>query len=113
MCRPVAFSYGKGASTVTTDIKTSITQVRQDMVDYCNWGVAHHAEINYAEIRPMPINLPRLSLPFTTDCSGFATLVAKWAGAAAPNGLGYDGEGYTGTMLAHLSHIPQGRSVAW
>jgi peptidoglycan hydrolase-like protein with peptidoglycan-binding domain len=94
----------------TTDTKASITQVRQDMVTYCNWGVAHHAEINYAESRPMPINLPRLSLPFTTDCSGFATLMAKWAGAADPNGLEYDGEGYTGTMLAHLSHIPQGEA---
>jgi peptidoglycan hydrolase-like protein with peptidoglycan-binding domain len=97
---------------VTTGTTVSITQVRQDMVGYCNWGVAHHAKISYAEIRPMPINIRRVSLPFTTDCSGFATLMAKWAGAADPNGAKFNGSGNTGTMLSHLKPpISQGEAL--
>ena len=97
---------------MTTGTQVSIAQVRQDMVAYCNWAVAHHAKINYAEIRPMPINIRRVSLPFTTDCSGFATLMAKWAGAADPNGAKFNGSGWTKTMLDHLKPpIPQGEAL--
>ena len=49
----------------------TIAQVRQNMVANCRWAVAHHNQINYAEIRPSPLIPPR-TLPFTTDCSGFA-----------------------------------------
>ncbi len=42
------------------------------------------------------------SLPLTTDCSGFVTLCYYLAGAPDPNGLGYSGAGWTGTMLRHL-----------
>lgn len=41
-------------------------------------------------------------LPVRTDCSGFVTMCAKAAGAPDPNGLGYDGQGYTGDLLSHL-----------
>ena len=47
-----------------------------------------------------------LKFPITTDCSGFVTLVYWLAGLADPNGLGYDHEGYTGTLLSHDAHIP-------
>jgi hypothetical protein len=81
--------------------------LRQAFVDNCLWGAEHHAQFNYAEIRPIPIHLPRrTSSKITTDCSGFVTLMAKWAGLPDPNGLGYNGEGYTGSLLHHLSHIP-------
>lgn len=42
------------------------------------------------------------SLPLTTDCSGFVTLCYYLAGAPDPNGLGYAGQGWTGTLLDHL-----------
>jgi hypothetical protein len=90
---------------VTAEAQVSITTVRQEMVSNCDWGVTHNAEIHYAEIRPMPINIPKYSLPFTTDCSGFATMMAKWSGAADPNGFGFNGSGNTDTMLAHSQHI--------
>lgn len=45
-------------------------------------------------------------LPLTTDCSGFVTLCYKLAGAPDPNGLDYNGQGYTGTLLEHGRHIP-------
>jgi hypothetical protein len=78
---------------------------RQAMVDSCNWSIAHRGEIHYEEARPMPIHTP-INHPFTTDCSGYVTLMAKWAGCFDPNGLDFDGQGYTGTMLKHLAHIP-------
>lgn len=81
------------------------------MVSNCNWGVAHNAEIHYAETRPIPINIPKYYLPFTTDCSGFVTIMAKWSGAADPSGLGYNGQGYTGTLLDHLPHITKQESL--
>ncbi len=37
------------------------------------------------------------------DCSGAVTCLYKWAGLQDPNGLDYSHEGYTGTMLAHLT----------
>jgi hypothetical protein len=33
------------------------------------------------------------------DCSGFVTVCYNWAKAPDPNGLHYDGRGYTGTIL--------------
>lgn len=38
------------------------------------------------------------------DCSGSVTCLYKWCGVSDPNGLSFQHEGYTGTMLAHLPH---------
>ena len=85
---------------------TSIVMThRQGMVSQCQWAIANRTKISYSQIRPIPVNLPPHSLPFTTDCSGFVTLMAKWSGNQDPNGNGFDGQGYTGTMLTHLPHI--------
>ena len=32
--------------------------------------------------------------------------MAKWSGNPDPNGNSFDGQGYTGSMLTHLPHIP-------
>ncbi len=40
----------------------------------------------------------------TMDCSESVTSLFRWAGLRDPNGLGYNGEGYTGTLLSHLGH---------
>ena len=45
-------------------------------------------------------------LPLTTDCSGFATLCYFLAGAPDPNGNGYDGRGWTGSLLERMESIP-------
>lgn len=82
-----------------------VTSHRHALTTWCAWGVAHRAHINYAEVRPIPVGLPHGTLPFTTDCSGFVTLMSKWAGCPDPNGRGYDGQGFTGTILAHCQHI--------
>ena len=96
---------------MTTEAQATLAQVRTEMVSNCNWGVAHNAQIHYAETRPIPINIPKYYLPFTTDCSGFVTIMAKWSGASDPNGLGYNGQGYTGTLLDHLPHITKQESL--
>jgi cell wall-associated NlpC family hydrolase len=54
----------------------------------------------YSNVRPIPSSLQAAeSTP--TDCSGFVTLCYKEAGAPDPNGLGYSGYGYTGTLIEH------------
>lgn len=88
------------------------------LVTYANWCCHHKSGINYAETRPIPLNTKVWSHDFTTDCSGFVTLMAKWAGIPDPNGLNYDGQGFTGTLLSHLPHIPlnqtwKGDLVVW
>jgi len=40
------------------------------------------------------------------DCSSFVTLCYKEAGAADPNGAGYSGNGYTGTLATHGAPVP-------
>lgn len=55
----------------------------------------------YSETRPYPKYLYGPPQPVKTDCSGFATLCYKQANLPDPNGLGYTGQGYTGTLLAH------------
>jgi hypothetical protein len=77
---------------------------RQEMVDCCDWAIRHNSQIHYAEIRPIP-HLRKYQLPFTTDCSGFVTIMAQWSGNPDPNGKDFDGQGYTGTMMDHLPHI--------
>lgn len=75
-----------------------------------------HAEpaIHYRQTRPMQTAaikteaqlLHALAQPagITMDCSESVTLLCRIAGLADPNGLGYDGTGWTGTLLEHLPH---------
>src|ERR1700733_9073526 len=78
---------------------------REGMVNDTNCANTHNSKIFYGEVRPIPVNLLPFSLPFTTDCSGFVTLMAKWSGNPDPNGTDFDGQGYSGTMLNNLEHI--------
>jgi len=83
---------------------------RQRIVKWARWGVDHTAEIHYTEtpgrsewLRVRPFD----RLPLTTDCSGFATLCYRLAGARDPNGLNYVTLGYTGTLLDHANRSGQ------
>ena len=93
--------------TVSSTAPAPTYTKRQYVVRLCHWGIAHQASIHYAEKRPMPLTTVHVlpHLPLTTDCSGWATLCYRYAGAADPNGLGYSGSGYTGTLLKHMHHI--------
>ncbi|KPI14958.1 hypothetical protein OK074_8545 [Actinobacteria bacterium OK074] len=90
---------------MSTTAQQTTALVRQEMVNNCLWGVQHDPDIHYSQTRPMPINVAKYHLPLSTDCSGFATIMAKWSGAGDPNGSGFNGYGYTGTMLDHCEHI--------
>ncbi len=67
--------------------------------------IEHGAQIHYAQIRPMrSVHLAAPHYPMTMDCSEAVTCLCKWAWLKDPNGLHYNGSGYTGTMLDHLPH---------
>ena len=56
--------------------------------------------------RPYPPNLFGPPVPVKLDCSSFATLCYKYAGAPDPNGLAYSGQGYTGTLILKGRSVP-------
>ena len=79
---------------------------RRAMVANCRWAVGHRDRFRYEQVRPIPVGATRDGdEPIITDCSGFVTLMARWSGLADPNGRGYNGEGWTGTLLEHLSVV--------
>ena len=87
-----------------------MTDLRQQIVAAARYFQAHRHQFIYTE-GPQRMNFERLhgtSWPITTDCSGFVTLCYLAAGAPDPSGLGYNGQGYTGTLLGNHAnqHIP-------
>jgi hypothetical protein len=80
------------------------------MAANCRWAVAHRDSFRYEQVRPIPVGASRDDQPIITDCSGFVTLMARWSGIDDPNGRGYDGEGWTGTLLEHLPAVAFGRT---
>jgi cell wall-associated NlpC family hydrolase len=79
---------------------------RKRIVRWARWGVDNTGAIHYTETPERADWLhanPFDRLPLTTDCSGFATLCYRLAGAPDPNGLNYLTLGYTGTMLDHAA----------
>lgn len=78
---------------------------RRAMVDNCHWAADHRDRFRYEQVRPIPAGATRDDEQIITDCSGFVTLMAQWSGIEDPNGRGYNGEGYTGTLLAHLPAV--------
>jgi cell wall-associated NlpC family hydrolase len=85
------------------------TALRKKIVAEGKWGVSHKGKIHYKQRRPIDGIKHAHKLPLYTDCSGFVTLCYKWAGAPDPNGNGYNGAGNTGTLEAHMRHIPRAR----
>lgn len=79
--------------------------IRSKILDYATWGIDHEPEIHYQEARPMDHLDDLRHLPQTFDCSTFVTKAYKFAGASDPNGSGYNGYGYTGTLMNHCKHI--------
>jgi hypothetical protein len=79
---------------------------REAIVKYALWAAHHEREIHYAQVRPMD-HLRKIEvLPWWADCSEFVTTIYKWANAEDPNRRGYDGEGWTGTLLENGIYIP-------
>ncbi|MBZ4415047.1 peptidoglycan-binding protein [Myxococcus sp. RHSTA-1-4] len=91
---------------------TPVSELRTKIIAEAQWGISNTSSIHYKQLRPMDGINQRRKLPLNTDCSGFVTLCYKWAGASDPNGLGYNGQGYTGTLLSYLSRISQSQVQA-
>jgi hypothetical protein len=89
--------------------------VRREMKAVMDLLLAHEPKVHYAQVRPMATRSiktvaglkKRLAAKggVTMDCSESTTLIARLAGASDPNGCGYDGSGYTGTLLKHGKRI--------
>jgi hypothetical protein len=77
-----------------------IKKIRDRIIAVAERGLREASRLDYAEVRPMPRSL-FIQGHVRTDCSGFATLVYKAAGAPDPNGFGYNGSGFTGTLMAN------------
>ncbi|MBV8480020.1 MAG: hypothetical protein JOY72_06920 [Actinobacteria bacterium] len=80
-----------------------MSEIRNGIVAAARWGIRNEPRIHYGEVRPIPLDG---RLPLTTDCSGFTTLCYRLGGAPDPNGFGYDGRGWTGSLLEHMASIP-------
>ncbi len=79
--------------------------------------VKRKQRVHYSQVRPMvsrTIHTDRqlaaaLRRPrgLTLDCSESVTLICHLAGLRDPNGLHYNGTGYTGTLLDFLPHYSE------
>ncbi len=81
------------------------TTIRQRIVAAAYTGYANRDNIRYTQSaqrmegvrkKIRPPDYPRYE-----DCSSYATWCYYVAGAPDPNGLGYNGQGYTGTQIGH------------
>jgi len=92
-----------------------VSEIRRGIVAAARWGIRNEPRIHYGAVRPFPL---ARELPLTTDCSGFATLCYYLAGARDPNGRGYDGYGWTGSLLERMENVDRravlaGDLVVW
>src|SRR2546423_7566147 len=86
---------------------------RRDLHRLMAYLLAHEPQIHYRQLRPMrTVQVSETELrsrldhggTIAMDCSEAVTCLCKWAGLHDPNGLHYNGSGFTGTMLARLPH---------
>lgn len=87
-------------------IREAIVAAARKALD--KYGPGAQNVYRYRQSRPMPDTIFPKSLEqfgphpvIYIDCSAFVTLVYKAAGAPDPNGAGYNGSGYTGTLAAN------------
>ena len=82
-------------------------EVTRDLIRrYCERSESSKHKIHYSQARPMTHlgDIPERG--YTADCSGYATSAYYWAEqftkfkVADPNGFGYTGYGFTGSLLA-------------
>lgn len=85
----------------------TLTKQRQAVIMQAEWVLAHGAQWQYYEIRPIPITAIREGhLPVKTDCSGSVIGIYARAGAPDPGGYNYTGSGNTDSFYQHLEHLP-------
>lgn len=68
----------------------TVNEIRRNMADNCHWAVANARLIGPEEIRPYPRPAYHTKTPFSTDCSGFVSLMAMWSQLANMQGADID-----------------------
>lgn len=105
--------------TARAPAKLTPTQKRRARTlirNYCERAIDTAASKHYSQHRAMTHLGKSPEREWTADCSGFDTGAFRWADewcpfeVQDPNGLGYSGWGYTGTLLSrNIGHrIPAG-----
>lgn len=87
---PGAAAGGQDAPSIASAIVAAAEKAAATRRDYA-----------YKQSRPMPSSLFSGPTPRILDCSSFATLCYKAAGALDPNQFGYNGQGNTRTLAAN------------
>lgn len=85
---------------------------RDTFVGTCRWFIAHAGILAYFQIRPIPEGLTPFELIeiIKTDCSGSIEIEADWSKLPDPSGLGFNGQGNTGTLLHGCTKITQAQA---
>jgi hypothetical protein len=87
--------------------------IRQRIVAAAHLGVENRAAIHYTQdqrrMEGVRLQVVPPRVPSWEDCSSFATWCYWAAGAPDPNGLGYNGFGYTGTQILQGSETADPR----
>lgn len=75
-------------------------RIRKNMLLAAQYWYSNRFQISYSQYRPFQMRKPP-AIPSRWDCSAFVTNLAYAGGARDPNGRGFDGQGYTGTLSSH------------
>jgi hypothetical protein len=89
---------GQGQITPDSLIVGPTSAQSQAIVQAAQKALSEKNRYTYRQYRPMAKSLFDAFAYNHTDCSAFVTLCYKAAGAPDPNGLNYNGSGYTGTL---------------
>jgi len=94
---------------------------RSQLAGIMDWLVREKARVHYRQVRPMQtraihsLHLLQQTLydanGVTMDCSEAVTMLCHIVGLSDPNGFGYDGHGFTGTLLQNLPHYTDARKA--
>lgn len=95
-------------------METVTNKQRLIMADLMDFLVDHKNKVHYAQIRPMGTNKIRsisqlkrlctIGKGIIMDCSESVTLICRLSGLRDPNGMHYNGTGWTETLLRYLPH---------
>jgi cell wall-associated NlpC family hydrolase len=84
--------------------KSPEERIREEIISAARFWYTRRFSIPYVQARPFPLIKPPTS-PRALDCSEFATICYFAGGAKDPNGRGFDGHGYTGTLMGRGTRV--------
>lgn len=88
--------------------KAFLKSDRDVIIDSGFYWYEHRMKTMYSQYRPYEKGVPPW-IPDRWDCSVFVTVCYYAGGVDDPNGRGYDGLGYTGTLMTRGERIPRGQ----